>query len=129
MMDEKIKVLLVEDNEIAQKMALMIFNAHHFNVDVADTGAQSLALLRQNNYDVVFLDLGLPDISGIEVAKSYRETEPKDCHLLIVALTAHGSDADKEACMKAGMDMFIEKPLNDEMTKKVIERIATSKKQ
>lgn len=122
-----IKVLLVEDNKIPQKMAIMILSALDCDIDIAETGLQSLELLKKNDYDVVFLDLGLPDISGIEVAKTYRNTEPKGHHLLIVALTAHGDQSNKEACINARIDDFIEKPLHNETAKEIIEKIATSK--
>ena len=68
-MDSKIKLLLVEDQKIAQKVAEMILSTLNFDVDVADSGEQAISLFEENRYQIVLMDLGLPGIDGFETTK------------------------------------------------------------
>ena len=108
---ESRKVLLVEDIEIAQKMATMILEGLGCSVDIAENGQQALQKYQNNHYDMVFMDIGLPDTTGIEVAKEIRRLENDNHKTPIVALTAHNDDSYRTASLNVGMNDFMVKPL------------------
>lgn len=117
MQASSLKILVVEDIRIALKMALIVLEELGCVVDTANSGILSLELIKQNHYDVIFMDLGLPDIDGLTLTETIRKIKEEDTHhdqkTLIIALTAHGESL-KEDCLQAGMDDFIEKPLTKE---------------
>lgn len=103
------KVLIVEDNNELQrvfKRFLTILNCH--NIDVAPTGKDALSLFAKNKYALVFLDVGLSDINGIEVCKRMRQKEG-DMLTPIIAVTAY--DIAKQECFEAGVNDFAVKPV------------------
>lgn len=124
-MSNKIKVLLVEDIKIAQKVAEMILTALNFEVDIAESGEQAILLFLRNKYQMVLMDLGLPGIDGFETTKRIRQIEENGGHVPIVALTAHSEDSTKQRCLSEGMDDFMTKPLNNENMQCVIKKFLT----
>ena len=78
---------------------------------VASSGKEALELLQSDVFDLVFMDVTLPDLSGVDVTKQFRATQSQDQHVPILALTAHAHSDDKEVCLAAGMDDFLVKPL------------------
>lgn len=119
------RVLVVEDVDIAQKMAMMVLENLGCDVDIAGDGREAIDMYQQNQYDMIFMDIGLPDTSGIEVAKIIRGLENK-IHTPIVALTAHSDNDYKTASLSAGMNDFLVKPLTmaaaESMLKKFTQR-------
>lgn len=119
------KILIVEDNNELQ----MVFKdflaelACH-NIDIATTGKNALSLFAKNKYDLIFLDVGLPDICGIEVCKKIRQKE-KRALTPIVAVTA--LDMAKQDCFNAGVNDFAVKPLLFEHMQYLIARWILSK--
>lgn len=107
----KIKALLVEDLKIAQKVASLTLAQLNCETDIAETGAQALELASKQRYDIIFVDLGLPDTDGATVTKTIRRTKGKNSITPIVALTAHSETNLKEAWIEIGFDAFLEKPL------------------
>jgi two-component system aerobic respiration control sensor histidine kinase ArcB len=105
------KILVVEDEKLSAMLTQSRLEENGCQVFVAYTGAEALELF-DNSFDLVVLDLGLPDITGFEVARQIRSREPKDQHTPIVALTAQGAAEAKAACLNAGIDEHIEKPLD-----------------
>jgi|GEM_PF-547248 len=106
-----LRALIVEDidyNVIAMQAVLRKLDIQS---DVVNDGAQALARLQSTHYDVAFLDWNLPGMIGTEVAARYRAVEPSTRRTIIIATTAHSSDMNKEACLQAGMDAFISKPI------------------
>ena len=107
-----VHTLLVEDDSISQKVGIMVLQELGAKVDLAVNGEQALLLLRQNQYDCVFLDIGLPDISGEDVAE-YIHSSPKviskDC--LVVALTAHITCQRKPKLLENGFHEVLRKPI------------------
>jgi CheY-like chemotaxis protein len=104
------KILLVEDNYLNQKVFKIMFEDVGCEVDIASNGAEALTKLA-GDYDIVIMDVGLPDMTGIEVTQAYRRTEPKHKHTIILALTGHNLDKDQDRCVEAGMDGYLVKPL------------------
>lgn len=104
----KFKILVIEDVSIARKMAKVAFEANECKVDCVTTGKDAIAKIKEG-YDLVLLDLDLPDMDGLELAKILREQGDNNIAFAIVALTAHTEK--KEATKKAGIDGFMAKPL------------------
>lgn len=123
----KIKVLVVEDVKIAQKIAVMILEAKGCEVDTADTGTQALEQVNKHDYAIIFMDLGLDDIDGLTVTETIRKMENGKKHTPIIALTAHADEDIKAKCIAVGMDSLIEKPLTAESAKSIIAKITQCK--
>ena len=108
----KSKVLVVEDNFIAQTVAKTLLSVMDCHVDVASSGSDALALYKQTDYDLIFMDIGLGDgMDGYEVTHYIRSKISSTRHIPIIALTAHGGDESKQRCIEAGMDAVLTKPL------------------
>lgn len=116
------KILLVEDNNIAQKVAQLLFKQCNCNYDIAANGKIALEYLQKNHYQLVFMDLGLPDISGLEVTEQFRKIEKVGSHINIIALTAQGLDEGSNKAISAGMDDYIEKPLTEKKLKMLLHK-------
>lgn len=117
----KIKVLVVEDNLLAQKIAAKAFAALGCEVDTADDGHAALAKHADKVYDLIIMDIGLPDMDGHEVTMKIREKEKNtQCHTPIVALTAHAAEEQKAKALAAGMDGFFAKPLMPPLAKQIL---------
>lgn len=117
------RVLLVEDSLIAQQVAKLILVNFANEIDMADTGNKAIELFKAGKYDLVLMDIGLPDMQGFEVTKILRNMEKETAyHVPIVALTAHASDAVKKECLNSGMEEVFNKPLSTEQMKNIIEK-------
>ena len=104
------KVLLVEDLPLAAKIARFILGDLNCDVDVATNGADALQKAQDSNYDLIFMDVGLPDATGFEVTSKIRKAGVR---VPIYALTAH-TDADhRDQAIASGMTGFLTKPLEE----------------
>ncbi len=107
------KVLVTEDNIINQKLITRILEEHGIHVDIANNGLESFEKRRNNNYDLIFMDIQMPVMDGIEATHEildYEEDEEVP-HIPIVALTANALKGDRERFMSEGMDEYITKPI------------------
>ncbi|MFC2102444.1 response regulator [Bacteroidota bacterium] len=119
---KSLNILLVEDNLLNQKFAMTTMKREGHHVDLAENGKIALDKFRNNDYDLILMDIGMPVMDGIEASQLIRETEmerwktlsDKDAEAFnpvkIIAITAHIMMADKEKCLRAGMDDFLSKP-------------------
>ncbi|MBL7479551.1 response regulator [Legionella bononiensis] len=106
------QVLVVEDNLIAQIVANSILSKLNCSIDIAETGKTALEYWKSHHYDLIFMDIGLPDMDGYEVTHLIRVHElSKKTHTPIIALTAHAGDENKKRCIDAGMNAVLTKPL------------------
>lgn len=112
------KVLLVEDNQLAARMAQQLICKLNCSSDHVESGEAALDLLREEKYDLIFMDIGLPGISGIDAAMKIRGIE-KAKAIPIVALTGHGKRMEHE-CISAGMQKVIAKPITAEAVKAIL---------
>ncbi len=109
------KILLAEDNIINQKIAVSFLKRLGHTVDVADNGRIAIDMFQSNTYDLILMDIQMPEVSGFEATAAIREMEKKSSsHVPILALTAHAMVGDKEKCLEAGMDDYLTKPLSYE---------------
>lgn len=114
--DAQYRILLVEDHPLAADIAKIILLDLNCEVDIASNANEAIAQTEKNTYDLIFMDIGLPDVDGYEVTKQIR----KNKRVPIIALTAHADKQDREECLKSGMDAILIKPLFKEKALNVI---------
>ena len=108
-------VLLAEDNQINQKVAVRLLERQGCRVDVANDGHEAVEFSGKRDYDVVLMDLQMPGMDGLTAAAAIRERERESGgHVPIIALTAHVMAGDEARCLAAGMDGYISKPVSQE---------------
>jgi signal transduction histidine kinase/CheY-like chemotaxis protein len=110
-----LRVLLAEDNQVNQKLASTMLQKRGHQVTVANDGTEALELLEQDAFDVVLMDVHMPRMGGFEATAAIRAAERErgaTQHLPVVALTALAMSGDREACLKAGMDAYVAKPIS-----------------
>jgi signal transduction histidine kinase/CheY-like chemotaxis protein/HPt (histidine-containing phosphotransfer) domain-containing protein len=121
-----VRVLLVEDNVVNQKVAKGLLARRGHDVTVAPDGQQALDLLERQAFDVVLMDLQMPVMGGLEATAAIRQREKHTGgHLRIVAMTAHAMNGDRERCLAAGMDGYLSKPVDPQMLFAVVEQEST----
>jgi CheY-like chemotaxis protein len=122
-----IKILLAEDNKIIQRIAQYTFRQLGNSVDIVSNGEEAIEMFSKNNYQLIFMDLQMPLIDGLEACRQIRALEKQlypGSHAFIVALTANLISERKDDCLLAGMDDFMEKPFDNEKLRALIARIA-----
>jgi CheY-like chemotaxis protein len=120
-MDKKTRVLLIEDSEVGQLAAKSILEQLNCEVETASNGAAALQSVHANIYDIIFVDLGLPDKDGIEVAAEIRKSSNGNSRAPIVALTIRNDNEQKDRCKAVGIDDFMDKPLSIQFAREIIE--------
>lgn len=114
---KKKKILLAEDNIINQKVALLMLKKYDQIIDLADNGQIAVEKFRSDRYDVVLMDLHMPEVDGFEATKMIREIENienRQVRVKIYAMTASSVHDERENCIEAGMDGYLAKPFRNE---------------
>ena len=117
----KARILLAEDNIVNQKVALKVLEKLGYQADVVGNGLDVVAALDSVPYDVVLIDCQMPKMGGYEATGRIRSME-QDKHTPIIALTAHTMKGDREKCLQAGMDDYLNKPFNAQALAAVIDK-------
>ncbi|MCX7984150.1 MAG: PAS domain S-box protein [Bacteroidetes bacterium] len=117
-----LKILVAEDNAINQKLILRILKALGYEGELAANGKEAVEKVLSGTYDIVFMDVQMPEIDGYEATRIIREKEPKEKRTVIVAMTAHALQGDRERCLEAGMDDYLSKPLLIDDVRKCIDK-------
>jgi two-component system aerobic respiration control sensor histidine kinase ArcB len=116
----KMKILIIEDDPMSQRVIQLMVEANGYEVDIAATGEKALELFLKNRYALILMDYGLPDLTGVQITRLIREIEQKKgLFTPIIAQTAHGSHAEQE-CIVAGMNGLLSKPLIKEELDKIL---------
>lgn len=115
-----LRILVAEDNEINQLVLRKILEKRGFSVDVAADGQQVLEMAGNTDYDLIFMDVQMPRMNGLEATGAIRETLAADRQPVIIAVTANALKGDREHCLEAGMDEYISKPLRSEAVTNLI---------
>ena len=108
-----LRILVAEDNTVNQVLAVRLLEKRGHKVQVAANGKQALECLRQTEFDVVLMDVQMPEMGGFEATQAIREEEKHTgAHIPIIAMTASAMKGDHEECLRHGMDAYVSKPLN-----------------
>lgn len=119
-----VRILLAEDNEINQQVALGLLKKRNYNVSVAKNGREALELLQKQSFDLVLMDQMMPEIDGLEATSRLRELEKGTSkHLPVIAMTANAMAGDRERCLAAGMDDYLSKPIRKEELFRIIDNV------
>jgi CheY-like chemotaxis protein len=117
-----LRILLAEDNLVNQKVAVRILTRLGFSVTVAANGLEALQAVRREGYDLVFMDIQMPEMDGLEATRCIRLDEGVVQKPYIIAMTAAATQLDREKCLEAGMDDFVAKPVRMEDISQALER-------
>jgi len=107
-----LKILVVDDDALGRRLMHLILTKEGHTVDTAANGLEAVEAVKQNQFDIVFMDLHMPEMDGIEASRSIRAWEKGDSHTFIVALTASYLPEIGESLFDAGLDNYISKPLD-----------------
>ena len=108
------QVLVAEDNVLNQRIIAHVLRGLGCDVELVETGVQAVAALTQKHYDLVLMDVRMPEMDGLEATRQVRRMLPADAQPRIYALTAGTSQEERDECVDAGMDGFLAKPIQRE---------------
>jgi len=117
-----LRILLAEDNAVNQKLALRLLERMGYRADVVGDGSEAITAIEDGTYDVILMDVQMPEVDGLEATRRIRATWP-DRPIRIVAMTANAMAEDREACLAAGMDDYVSKPIRVEELVAALERV------
>jgi two-component system, sensor histidine kinase len=126
---ERLHVLLAEDNEINQKVASALLKKAGHSVQIAQNGDEALRLLSAEHFDIVLMDMHMPEMDGLEATRAIRALPLPVSSVPIVALTAAGALSDIQTCLDAGMNYFLVKPFRMERFENILMELAAGKGQ
>jgi CheY-like chemotaxis protein len=119
----RLKILLAEDNRVNQMLAVRLLEKRGHEVAVATNGQEALEALDKQAFDLILMDVQMPEMDGLQATVAIRKSELKSGkHIPIIAMTAHAMAGDRERCLEAGMDDYITKPIRPEQLNDVLTR-------
>ena len=122
-----LRILLVEDEYINRTLAVTLLEREGWQVTAAENGREALDILKDTAFDLILMDIEMPELNGYETTKTIRRKEMTvENHIPIIAMTAHAVQGDREKCLAAGMDGYIAKPINFDMLSHEIEMVLRS---
>jgi CheY-like chemotaxis protein/HPt (histidine-containing phosphotransfer) domain-containing protein len=128
-----LRILLCDDNSINQKVAARLLQQVGYHSDIAASGREALEALDRGHYDLIFMDVMMPEMDGLEATRLIRERQKRGAHpnyqsrIVIVAMTAQAMQGDREKCLAAGMDDYLAKPIRLADVRNVIEHWGSQK--
>jgi PAS domain S-box-containing protein len=118
-----VRILLAEDQAVNRRVALLQLKELGFEADAVVNGAEAVAAFTRSHYDLILMDMQMPEVDGLAAARTIRAAEiDTGTHTTIVALTANALERDRRACIDAGMDDYLAKPLEIEALRGILER-------
>jgi len=118
--NQDIKILVVEDNLLNQKVIEKILEKNNLNIDMATNGKEALEMLESTDYNLIFMDMEMPIMDGIESTRLIRKNLAQEKQPIIIAMTANAFVEDRERCLEAGMNDFISKPVSVDKVKAML---------
>jgi signal transduction histidine kinase/DNA-binding response OmpR family regulator len=109
-----LRILLAEDNVVNQKLALRLLQQMGYRADVASNGLEAIESMERQTYDVILMDVQMPEMDGLEASRRITAKWPAEARPRIVAMTANAMQGDREMCLDAGMDDYVTKPIRVE---------------
>jgi CheY-like chemotaxis protein len=122
------KILVVEDHAINQRLVLFLLKKAGYQADAVGNGLEAVEAVQRQNYNLVFMDIQMPELDGLEATKRIIKEMPNGKRPVIVAMTANAMQEDKAECLAAGMDDYISKPLKEGIVYEMIEKWGTISK-
>ncbi len=113
------RILLAEDNLINQKLAERVLEIFGYEIEIANNGLEAVQMLEKNNYDLIFMDVMMPEMDGLEATGTIRR-EYKGHQPVIIAMTANALKGDREICINSGMNDYVSKPINTEVIRELL---------
>jgi CheY-like chemotaxis protein len=104
-----LRILLAEDNQVNQKLALRLLEQMGYRADVASNGLEAIESIKRQSYDVVLMDVQMPEMDGLDATRAIRKLDVRQPY--IVAMTANAMQGDREMCLAAGMEFYVTKPI------------------
>ena len=120
------RILVAEDNEINQLVALGLLEALGYTADIAENGERAVAMAARQQYAAILMDVQMPTMDGYTASRTIRESEPDGVRVPIIAMTASAVIGERERCEAAGMDDFLTKPVNSERLSSVLRAYAVA---
>ena len=122
------RILLAEDNFVNQRLVQRILEKEGHEVVVVGNGREALEALAKANFDLVLMDVQMPEMDGLEAARRVRQIEKiTKAHIPIIALTAHAMKGDQDRCLEAGMDDYLSKPIRAADLSKIVQTYGNTK--
>jgi two-component system, sensor histidine kinase and response regulator len=123
-----LRVLLAEDNAVNQRLAMRLLEKRGHQVKVANNGREALETLEKEQFDLVLMDVQMPEMDGFEATAAIREKEKESKQRLpVIALTAHAMKGDRQKCLAAGMDGYLSKPIRPQELEELLRIYVTRK--
>lgn len=120
---KELKILVAEDNRINQRIAILTFKQLGVSIDIASNGMEALEMYRKKQYDLILMDMQMPEMDGLEATSEIRsfEQQSKMSHrAVIVALTGSEPTEKRDVCLEAGMNDYMEKPIQEKLLRSLI---------
>src|SRR5207244_12887778 len=117
-----LRILLAEDNTVNQKVALRLLEGMGYRADAIANGLEVLEALQRQSYDVILMDVQMPEMDGLEASRAIHEGCPAEQRPRIIAMTANAMQGDREECLAAGMDDYLTMPIPIHALQDVLER-------
>jgi CheY-like chemotaxis protein len=123
-----LRILLAEDSPVNQEVATGLLELRGHEVQVANDGAEAFEAFQQREFDVILMDVEMPEMDGLEATAAVRQFESgRDRHTPIIAMTAHAVKGFRDRCLDAGMDGYVSKPIQPDQLFREIESVAVSR--
>ena len=116
------RILVVEDNPVNRRVATRMLERMGCQVEHAENGAEAVARCQKKGYDLIFMDVHMPEMDGLEATSRIRKAEAEGRRTPIVAMTASAMREDREQCLEAGMDDYVAKPVQLDLLAAVLRR-------
>jgi PAS domain S-box-containing protein len=119
-----LRILVAEDTPFNQKFILRLLERWNHQAVLVENGHQAMETLKNETFDIILMDVQMPQMDGLETARAIRETEKaSNSHIPIIAMTAHAVKGDRERCLEAGMDDYVSKPIDSDKLFEAIETL------
>jgi CheY-like chemotaxis protein len=116
-----LRILLAEDNPVNQRVAQLMLKRFGYSIDIASNGKEAVEALERQPYDLVFMDLHMPEMDGLQATRAIRRRHGASAPPHIVAMTAAATDEDRTACLDSGMNDYITKPFTPTVLRRILD--------
>lgn len=117
------RILLAEDGVVNQRVAVLMLESRGHEVTVVNNGGEAVERFKTGAFDLILMDVQMPEMDGLEATRTIRGLETGDAHIPIIAMTAHAMRGDREKCLEAGMDEYLSKPIQAQLLYAAVEGV------